>query len=196
MDQAAKLREIVNKRNNNVESNLNMISVVSGKGGVGKTTLVTLLYSECNNSFIIDSDINAPYFWFYEKDYKCSSGFENFNGKKIVRSVEKHNRLDKYDFVFVDAGTGINDVNEYFINKSKLTIFISNMEEISILNTMNLMKKVEGNKAIYFQSATPEQFREMQLKVNKYSKLYLDCTFIKVFNSEEEIIRFINSKKY
>lgn len=194
-DQAAKLREIVSKKNNPLLDKVNMISVISGKGGVGKTTIVKELYDRFKKSFIVDCDINSPYFWTQKGNYNFSEGFDDFNNKKIVKSVEKTNKLDKYDYVFVDAGTGLNDINRYYIEKSKVKIFVSSMEDISILNTMNLMKNISGLRVLCIPTATDEDVLDMQSRVNRYSKLHLDNTFIMVCSQIEDVVNVLERNR-
>lgn len=194
-DQAAKLREIVSKKNNSLLDKINMVSVVSGKGGVGKTTTIKELYDSFKKSFIVDCDVNSPYFWTQKGKYNFSEGFDDFQNKKIVKSVEKTNRLDKYDFVFVDAGTGLNSINKYYIEKSKIKIFVSSMEDISILNTMNLMKSISGIRVLFIPTATDEDILDMQGRVNRYSKLHLDNTYIMVCSQIEDVIKVLERNR-
>lgn len=194
-DQAAKLREIVNKKSNTLLDKINMVSVISGKGGVGKTTLVTDLYNHFKNSFIVDCDINSPYFWVKKNEYNFCEGFDSFNNKKIVKSVEKSNRLDLYNIVLVDAGTGLNDINRYYIDKSKIKIFVTSMESISILNTMNLMKKVQGHRILYIPTATDDDILDMQGRINRYSKMHLDNSYIMVCSDINDIITVLERNR-
>lgn len=192
MDQAAQLRELVNKKRINQSVNVNVVSVVSGKGGVGKTTLVRDLYNSMSNSYIVDADVNAPFFWLYDKTFNCCEGFETFNGRTIVKPVDKTREFTRYDNIIIDAGTGINEINKYFIQKSKLTVFVTNEEEISILNTMNLMKKVSGKKVLYMPGVSDDVIDEMQLKINRYAKSYLDGSVVIVTNLADDIINALN----
>lgn len=195
MDQAAKLREIVNKQNNPLLENVNLVSVLSGKGGVGKTTLVTELYEHFKNAFIVDCDINSPYFWMQKGKYNFCEGFDNFNNKKVVKAVEKTYKLDNYSSVFVDAGTGLNDINKYYIEKSKIKVFVTSMEDIAILNTMNLMKRVLGHKILYIPTATDDDVLDMQGRINRYSKRHLDNTYILVCSNIEDIITVLERNR-
>lgn len=195
MDQASKLREMVNRQNNLTLEKLNMVSIISGKGGVGKTTLVTELYDKIKNSFIIDCDVNSPYFWIHKNKYNFCDGFDNFNNKKIVKFVEKTFRLDRYTSVLVDAGTGLNDINRYYIDKSKIKIFVTSMENISILNTMNLMKSIGGQKILYIPTATDDDILDMQGRVNKYSKAHLDNSYILVCSKIEDIVTVLERNR-
>lgn len=195
MDQASKLREMVNKQNTLALDKLNMVSVVSGKGGVGKTTLVKDLYELVKNSFIIDCDINSPYFWVHKNKYSFCEGFDSFNNKKIVKYVEKTFKLDRYDSIFVDAGTGLNDINKYYIDKSKIKIFVTSMENISILNTMNLMKNITGQKILYIPTATDDDILDMQGRINKYSKVHLDNSYILVCSNIDDIVTVLERNR-
>lgn len=190
-DQASRLREIVKKKNSSLYKNINMITVLSGKGGVGKTILISKLYESIKNSFIIDCDINSPFFWLQKGKYDFCEGFDIFNNRKIVKSVEKLYKLNLYNSVLVDAGTGLNDINKYYIDKSKIKIFVSTMEQISILNTMSLMKNVSGIKILYMPKTTHEDIWDMQQRINMYSKKHLDNSYIMVCNKIEDIIKSI-----
>lgn len=194
-DQAAKLREIVNRKNNPLLDKVNMVSVISGKGGVGKTTVVAELYNNFRKSFIVDCDINSPYFWSQKGKFNFCEGFDDFNNKKIVKYVERTNRLDAYDFVFVDAGTGVNNINTYYLDKSKVKIFVSSMEDISILNTMNLMKNITGLRILYIPTASDDDILDMQGRVNRYSKMHLDNTYIMVCSQIGDIINVLERNR-
>lgn len=194
-DQAAKLREIVNRQSNPMLEKVNMIAIMSGKGGVGKTTLVMDLYNHFRNSFIIDCDVNSPYFWVQKAKYNFCEGFDSFNNKKVIKAVEKSNKLNLYNSVFVDAGTGMNDINKYYIEKSKIKIFVSTMEDISILNTMNLMKNISGHRILYIPTATDDDILDMQGRINRYSKTHLDNSYILVCSKIEDIISVLERNR-
>lgn len=195
MDQAAELRELVNRHNNSALDKLNIVSVISGKGGVGKTTLVTELYDAIKNTFIIDCDVNSPYFWMQKDKYNSCAGFDSFNNKKVVKSVEKNLKVDSYKAIFVDAGTGLNDINKYYIDKSKIKIFVTSMENISILNTMNLMKSVTGQKILYIPTATDDDILDMQGRVNRYSRAHLDNSHILVCSQIDDIVTVLERNR-
>lgn len=194
-DQAAKLREMVDKQNNTSFEDVNLVSVISGKGGVGKTTLITDLYEQFNNSFIIDCDVNAPFFWVYKDKYNFIEGFDTFNNKKVKKSIEKTVKLNSYNIVLVDAGTGLNDINKYYLNMSKIKIFVTTMEDIAILNTMNIMKHVTGHKILYIPTATDDDILDMQSRINKYSKSHLDNSYIMVCSDINDIVTVLERNR-
>ena len=104
-------------------------------------------------------------------------------------------KLDSYKAVFVDAGTGLNDINRYYIDKSKIKIFVTSMENISILNTMNLMKSISGQKILYIPTATDDDILDMQGRVNRYSRAHLDNSHILVCSQIEDIIMVLERNR-
>ena len=194
MDQAAKLRELTNKRSTPLKS-VDFISVISGKGGVGKTTLVTNLYDNVENPFIVDCDINSPYFWFHQDEFQCCEGFEFFKGRNVIKRIDKSKNIDKYKTVLIDAGTGLNEINGYFIEKSKIVVFVSTMEEISILNTMNLMKRISPTKILFLPGEDDESITDMKQRIRRYSKQFLNGSYVLVTNDVNEILITLNKNR-
>lgn len=188
MDQAAKLREYKRKRSLNVD--LKIVSIVSGKGGVGKTTLVKKLYDEVGNSFIIDCDFNSFSVW--NSSYFVEKGYEIKRAKSHLRDVETAIGARQYDCVFVDCGTGLNQISTYYIEKSKMTVIVTNLEEISILNTANLLKRIEGTKIVYLSEGTNFDMEELQKKINIFSEKSLNNERVMVFNDSSILGQYIS----
>ncbi|XZH79040.1 hypothetical protein ACSW8S_19415 (plasmid) [Clostridium perfringens] len=195
MDQAAQLRQLFKERNASKYSNISLVSIISGKGGVGKTTLVKKLYDEINGSYIIDCDINSPFFWRHTSEFNCCDGFEELKNKTIVKPIEKFRKLEVYNTIIVDAGTGLNDINKYFLEKSKTVIFVTNLEEIAILNTINLMKFIDCCKVMFIVNADSNDVNNMQNKINRYARCYLKGDYIKVTNSIDELVNLLGNNR-
>lgn len=187
MDQAAKLREY--KRRKNLSLDLKMISVVSGKGGVGKTTLTKELYEEIGNSLIIDCDFSSIYVW--GNSYSMKRGYELKRAKSSLRDVFTTIEGRRYNSVIVDCGTGLNQINSYYIEKSKATIIVTTLEEISVLNTANMLKRIDGPKIVFVVGATAYETEELQSKINLFSQKSLNDESVLVFRDVNKLSEHI-----
>lgn len=165
MDQAAKLREYKKKKNSDLDYTL--VSVVSGKGGVGKTSLVKEIYEETKDSFIIDCDFNSIYIW--NGLYPVEKGFDVRRNKSSLRDIDLNLYASKDNIILIDCGTGLNPINSHYIEKSKVTIIVTTLEEMSILNAATLLKNVEGNKIIYVTSGSSEDVFNLGIRFSKFS---------------------------
>lgn len=187
MDQAAKLREY--KRRKNLNLDLKMISIVSGKGGVGKTTLTKELYETIGNSLIIDCDFSSMYVW--GNSYSMKKGYELKRAKSSLRDVFTAIDGRKYNSVLVDCGTGLNQINSYYIEKSKATVIVTTLEEMSVLNTANMLKRIDGPKVVYVVGATAYEAEDLQSKINLFSEKSLNDESILVFRDIDKLSEYI-----
>lgn len=184
MDQADMLREIVKKKENR-----KMITVFSGKGGVGKTFVVTNIYKYVPDSLIIDADANSPYFWAQNDEYSYVPSFDLYTpASNIEKKIEG---LKKEKTVIVDAGTGYNSLNKYFIDKSDFSILIVNNEEMSLLNALCIIKNQKNVSAVYFNYIDKRNIRMDMEKVRRYILFYGLGKDIKCFCSMSDLLEHI-----
>ena len=64
MDQAQQLRNVIKQRNQNYIEPARVITITSGKGGVGKSLVTSMMASATNkrgfNTAVLDADIPGP----------------------------------------------------------------------------------------------------------------------------------------
>lgn len=175
IDQAEKLRQIVGQKNRK-----NIISVISAKGGVGKTYLTKALYNYFDNSFIVECDKNSPYFWMYKNKFKCKTAEEDLSD----------NIFKEYDCIIIDSGTNINNNNSEYIQKSNLSIIVLNSDDICIANNIKLSLKLHNKKIFYVNNFKNENVRYLKNKVLEIANLYIKED-IQIFYNLEDLIKYI-----
>ena len=73
-----------------------------------------------------------------------------------------------------------------------MTVIVTNLEEISILNTANLLKRIEGTKIVYLSEGTNFDMEELQKKINIFSEKSLNNERVMVFNDSSILGQYIS----
>ena len=179
LDQAENLRRLANKDNSKKKAKI--ITITSGKGGVGKSNFVVnmgiTLHKKGKKVLIFDADIGMgnddvlmgvlPSYnvfdllegkdineVFVEGPYGINllpggSGInyiENLEEEERLAFIEKLTSLDKYDYIFIDTGAGINKNVLAFIACSEETIVITTPEPTSLTDAYSLIKATDHFK--------------------------------------------------
>ena len=178
-DQAENLRRLANKDNSKKKAKI--ITITSGKGGVGKSNFVVnmgiTLHKKGKKVLIFDADIGMgnddvlmgvlPSYNVFDllegKDINevvvegpyginllpGGSGInyiENLEEEERLAFIEKLTSLDKYDYIFIDTGAGINKNVLAFIACSEETIVITTPEPTSLTDAYSLIKATDHFK--------------------------------------------------
>ena len=179
LDQAENLRRLANKDNSKKKAKI--ITITSGKGGVGKSNFVVkmgiTLHKKGKKVLIFDADIGMgnddvlmgvlPSYNVFDllegKDINevvvegpyginllpGGSGInyiENLEEEERLAFIEKLTSLDKYDYIFIDTGAGINKNVLAFIACSEETIVITTPEPTSLTDAYSLIKATDHFK--------------------------------------------------
>ena len=179
LDQAENLRRLANKDNSKKKAKI--ITITSGKGGVGKSNFVVnmgiTLHKKGKKVLIFDADIGMgnddvlmgvlPRYNVFDllegKDINevvvegpyginllpGGSGInyiENLEEEERLAFIEKLTSLDKYDYIFIDTGAGINKNVLAFIACSEETIVITTPEPTSLTDAYSLIKATDHFK--------------------------------------------------
>ncbi len=177
LDQAENLRRLANKDNSKKKAKI--ITITSGKGGVGKSNFVVnmgiTLHKKGKKVLIFDADIGMgnddvlmgalPSYNVFDllegKDINevvvegpyginllpGGSGInyiENLEEEERLAFIEKLTSLDKYDYIFIDTGAGINKNVLAFIACSEETIVITTPEPTSLTDA-SLFRRNNSN---------------------------------------------------
>jgi flagellar biosynthesis protein FlhG len=135
MDQASKLRQLVNVKNNSEAHRFRVITVSSGKGGVGKTNFVTNLAMALNRRgmrvAILDADFgmaNVDILFGIKSRYSI---YDILYGDKNIDDVAV---TTSEGIKIIPGGSGINELSEIDeIKRQKLLDEFSKIENIDIL---------------------------------------------------------------
>ena len=179
LDQAENLRRLANKDNSKKKAKI--ITITSGKGGVGKSNFVVnmgiTLHKKGKKVLIFDADIGMgnddvlmgvlPSYNVFDllegKDINevvvegpyginllpGGSGInyiENLEEEERLAFIEKLTSLDKYDYIFIDTGAGINKNVLAFIACSEETIVITTPEPTSLTDAYSLINATDHFK--------------------------------------------------
>lgn len=141
-DQAEQLRKIMssNKEGNPVKRNMKIVTVASGKGGVGKSNFVVnlalCLKSQNKKPIILDADFglaNIEIILGERPKYNLAHLINNTCGLEelITRS--------KYDISFISGGSGINEMlflpNEKIEQISEALVHLEDMADVLLIDT-------------------------------------------------------------
>lgn len=182
-EQASKLVNLTNRNNVVQHSKSTLLTITSGKGGVGKSTFTAniayLLSLRGYKIAIIDADIGLanmqvllnvrpPYTIFDYIDAKASlndvildtpyanifllagnSGYtysNHSNSFVLSRVVEDTMNLNRFDFVLVDTGAGLNDYVKEFLKISDNILALTTTDPSALTDVYALMKMLSKDK--------------------------------------------------
>ena len=174
MDQAEKLRNLAKQKENETR----IITVASGKGGVGKSNFVVnlaiALKRKGKEVLIFDADMGMGNDDILMGIYSKYNLFDVIKGKSIEEVLEegtegvrllsggsrinsmheiddrerkifleKLSSLDKFDYILIDVGAGINKTSLEFISSAEELIIITTSEPTALTDAYSLLKVTE-----------------------------------------------------
>lgn len=157
MDQAQQLRNIVRQKNQQVIPHAKVITVTSGKGGVGKSNVAVNLAVQMRKRgkrvIIIDADFglaNVEVMFGAIPKYNFSDLI--YRGKKIRDIIT----TGPMEIGFISGGSGIAGVNN--LTKEQITYLISNMKELEQMADVIIIDTGAGiaDSVLEFVLASPE----------------------------------------
>ena len=155
MDQAQQLRNVIKGRNCVITGNARIITVTSGKGGVGKSNLsvnlAVCLRKAGKKVIIFDADFGLAnvevMFTHGPMDIGFISagsgiiGLNNLTHDQIVLLVNSLNELNNLaDYIIIDTGAGISDSVLEFVAASPEILLVTTPEPSSLTDAYSLMK--------------------------------------------------------
>ncbi|HHU70971.1 MAG TPA: MinD/ParA family protein [Clostridiales bacterium] len=156
MDQAQRLRELV-KANNSPKISARVITVTSGKGGVGKSSislnLAIALTHEGNRVVIIDGDFglaNVEVMLGIHPTYNLSDLI--YRNKSVTEIITK----GPEGIGFISGGSGIQEMND--LTKDQITYMIKKLAQLDELADIILIDTGAGitNSVLEFVAASSE----------------------------------------
>lgn len=157
MDQAEQLRNIVKQKNQQVVSNARVITVTSGKGGVGKSNVavnIAVQMRKCGKRVIIvDADFglaNVEVMFGAIPKYNFSDLI--YRGKNIRDIIT----LGPMEIGFISGGSGIAGMNN--LTKEQIAYLISSMKELDQMVDVIIIDTGAGiaDSVLEFVLASPE----------------------------------------
>ena len=165
MDQAEELRNVIKKQNQRTKKPARIITVTSGKGGVGKSNIAVNLAVQFQRmglkTIIFDADIglaNVEVMFGTIPQYSLNEGVGFISGGSgimglsnltldqisyLVKSVEKLSVIA--DIVIVDTGAGISDSVMEFVASSPEILLVTTPEPSSLTDAYSLLKMLYRN---------------------------------------------------
>ena len=157
MDQAQQLRNMVKLKNQQSDSNARVITVSSGKGGVGKSNtavnLAVCLRRMGKRVIIFDADFglaNVEVMFGAVPKYNLSDLI--YRGKKIQDIITE----GPMEIGFISGGSGITGVNN--LSRDQIAFLIHNLKELDQLADIILIDTGAGipDSVLEFVVASPE----------------------------------------
>lgn len=143
MDQAEKLRNIVKLRNQMNKPNARVITVTSGKGGVGKSNIAVNLAVQIQKLgkrvIVFDADFglaNVEVMFGAVPQYTLADVI--FNGKKMREIIS----AGPLDIGFVSGGTGITGLND--LSSEQISLLVHGLRELDQLADVIIIDTAAG----------------------------------------------------
>ena len=170
MDQAEQLRNVIKLHNQNNQNNARVVTITSGKGGVGKSNLAVnlavCLRKAGKRVIIFDADFGLanvevmfgaiPQYNLSDFIYRGKSireiitpgpmdigfiGLNNLTKEQILYIVNSIDTLNELaDFILIDTGAGISDQVLEFVMASPEVLLVSTPEPSSLTDAYSLLK--------------------------------------------------------
>lgn len=157
MDQAEQLRNIVKQKNQQIVSSARVITVTSGKGGVGKSNVAVNLAVQIRKMgkrvIIIDADFglaNVEVMFGAIRKYNFSDLI--YRGKSIRDIIT----VGPMEIGFISGGSGIAGVNN--LTREQIAYLINNMKELDQMADVIIIDTGAGiaDSVLEFVLASPE----------------------------------------
>lgn len=158
MDQAEQLRNLIKRNNEKSEKSAKIITVTSGKGGVGKSNVsinLAIQLAKLNKKVIIfDADIGlANIEIMFGITPRYTLGDLVFNGKNIEEIITR----GPLDIGFISGGSGIQGLNN--LSNEQINLLVKSIEKLNFLADIIIVDTGAGI------SETVLQFIKESLKV-------------------------------
>ena len=203
MDQASQLRNIVKLENQINISNAKVITITSGKGGVGKSNMAVNLAVHFRNRgkrvIIFDADFglaNVEVMFGTVPKYNLS---QVLNGEMRIEDIITKGPMD---IGFISGGSGIIGLNN--LNKSQIDYLVSNLSRLNELTDVLIIDTGAGvsDNVLEFVLSSPEVILvttpEPSSLTDSYSlvkALYKSPSFIKNGTNVRLVANKVNSKE-
>ncbi len=157
MDQAEQLRNVVKSKQARSVSKARVITITSGKGGVGKSNIAVNLAVQLRKLgkkvIIFDADMglaNVEVMFGAIPKYNLSDMI--YHGKKLKEIITE----GPMEIGFISGGNGITGMNN--LTKNQLSRLVNNLNELDELTDFILIDTGAGiaNNVMEFVSASPE----------------------------------------
>jgi len=157
MDQAEQLRNVIRASSVRPESKTRVITITSGKGGVGKSNVAVNLAVQLRKRekrvIIFDADIglaNVEVMFGAIPQYNLSDMI--YHGKKLKEIITE----GPMEIGFISGGNGIIGMNN--LSKDQLSLLVNNLSELDELADFILIDTGAGiaNNVMEFVQASPE----------------------------------------
>lgn len=143
MDQAQQLRNIIKQRNQSADPSARVITVTSGKGGVGKSNVAVNLAVQLRKMgkrvLILDADFglaNVEVMFGLMPKYNMSDVI--FRGMQVGDIITE----GPMDIKFVSGGSGISEMNN--LTREQLTILLQSFKELDTMADIILIDTGAG----------------------------------------------------
>lgn len=157
MDQAEQLRNVIKAKNVRSKPKARVITITSGKGGVGKSNVAVNIAVQLRKLgkkvIIFDADMGlANVEVMFGAIPKYNLGDMLYHGKKLKEIITE----GPMEIGFISGGNGIIGLNN--LTKDQLTLFVNNLAELDGLADFILIDTGAGiaNNVMEFVMASPE----------------------------------------
>jgi flagellar biosynthesis protein FlhG len=203
MDQAQQLRNVIKLRNQNIENTARVITVTSGKGGVGKSSLAVnlavCLRKAGKRVIIFDADFglaNVEVMFGAIPKYNLSDFI--YRGKSIKKIITP----GPMDIGFISGGSGIVGLNNLY--REQILYLVKSIGELNQLADFIIIDTGAGisDQVLEFVMASPEVLLvstpEPSSLTDSYSllkALYRNPNFVSAGSTIHVVANRVNSKE-